>query len=305
MNQNYIFVEILEVSIDMDIDTDLKDILLDLGEDIRRKLIAKEIILPEGIISKKKDNKHISKKIQDKVNHILSDETINNTQRSPENQLVFNKLTNWYLENPKLGEELFDTLYIKRNLLSTPEENIRRFKIAEKIESNNIKYEQLDDIIANHNKIADLIENLSNLSDRDIKQQLRHISAKSTYAFEKFNFMMERSIKNIYDYLSDIKNYQISLTLEDWKQNKYSDTVFPATKNEKDIRIIVRPSDQNKIIFFNDEELEALDDTNYELWTDDGRGNTRMITLGDIIKTTGISVIPLRNIYKTEIEKTS
>lgn len=297
LNQNYKFVEISELSIDMNIDTELKNILLDLDENIRDNLLAKEINIPEGIITKKKDNKYVSKIIQDKVNRILSDETVNNTQRSINNQLVFNKLTNWFLEKPKIGEELFDTLYNKRSLLSTLEENIRRFKIAEKIESNNIRYEQLDDIIENHNKIANLIENLEDLSDQEIKQQLKHISAQSTFALEKFNLMMERSIKNIYYYLSDIKTYEISSSLEEWKSDKYSDTVFSAIKNGKDIRVIVRPSDQNKLIFFNDEELEALDDTDYELWTDDGQGNTRMITLGDIIKTTGISVIPLRNIY--------
>lgn len=297
LNQNYKFVEVSEVSIDVNIDNDLKNILLDLGENIRDELLAIEIKLPEGVITKKKDNKYISKQIQDKVNRILSDETINNTKRNLENQNIFNKLTNWFLEKPKLSEELFETLYGKRNLLSTPEENIRRFKIAEKIESNNINYDQLDDIIENHNKIAELIENLGDLSAEDIKQQLKHISAHSTYSLEKFNLMMERSVKNIYDYLSDILDYEISSNLEEWKKSKYSDTVFPAIKNGKDINIIIRPSDQNKIIFFNDEELEALDDTDYELWTDNGQGNTRMITLGDIIKTTGISVIPLRNIY--------
>lgn len=297
LNQNYNFVQISDLSIDVNVDTELKNILFDLGENIRDNLLAKEINIPEGIITKKKDNKYISKIIQDKVNRILSDETVNNTQRSTKNQLIFNKLTNWFLEKPKLGEELFDTLYNKRSLLSTLEESIRRFKIAEKIESNNIKYEQLDDIIENHNKIADLIENLGNLSDQEIKQRLKHISVQSTFSFEKFNLMLERSIKNIYYYLCDIKAYKISSSLEEWERDKYSDTVFQAIKNGKDIRIIVRPSDQNKIIFFNDEEIEALDDTDYELWTDDGQGNTRMITLGDIIKTTGISVIPLRNIY--------
>ncbi|MCS6130769.1 hypothetical protein DWV13_03715 [Clostridium botulinum] len=299
LNQNYKFIGVLEVSEDDNIDTDLKRILTDLGDNITEGLLVKEIKLPESIIKKKINNKHVSKKIQDKINRILSDETINNAQRSPKNQEIFNKLTNWFLEKPKLGEELFEQLYKKRNLLSTPEENIRRFKIAEKIESNNIKYEQLDDIIDNNKKITELIENLSNLSDQEIKQKLKHISAHSTYAMEKFTLIMERSIKNIYDYLSDIdiSDYEISSTLEEWERNKYSDTVFPAIKNGKDINIIIRPSDQNKIIFFNDEELEALDDTDYELWTDDEQGNTRMITLGDIIKTTGISVIPLRNIY--------
>ena len=299
LNQNYKFVKISEVSIDANIDNDLKKILFYLGDDVKESLLSIEIKLPEGAITKRKDNNDITKKIQDEVNRILSDETINNTKRSVENQSVFNKLTDWFLEKPKLSEELFETLYNKRNLLSTTEENIRRFKIAEKIESNNIKYEQLDDIIENHNKIADLIENLEGLSSQEVMQKLKHISAHSTFALEKFNLMMERTIKNVFYYLNDAPAYKISSSLEEWKSEKYSDTVFPAVKGGKNIRIIIRPSDQNKIIFFNDEEIEALDDTDYELWTDDGQENTRMITLGDIIKTTGISVIPLRNIYSS------
>lgn len=298
LNQNYKFVEISEVSLDESIDNDLKNILIELGDDIKANLLATEIKLPEGIIENKKDNKDISKQIHEKVNRILSDETLDNAERDIKNQSIFNKLTNWFLEKPKLSEELFEALYKKRNLLSTPEENIKRFKIAEKIQSNNIREDQLDDIIDNHNKIAELIENLGNLSDQDIVQKLKHISAHSTFAFEKVNLMIERSIKNIHNFLRDAKGYNIPYNLEEWKKNKYSDTVFPAIKDEKDINIIIRPSDENKIIFFNDEELEALDDTDYELWTDNGQGNIRMVTLGDIIKTTGISLIPLRNIYK-------
>ena len=244
------------------------------------------------------ENEHVAEKIQKKINQLLSDETINNTKRSKETQEIFNKLTDWFLENPELSEKLFDSLYNKRNLLSTPEENIRRFKIAEKIESNNIKYEELDDIIDNHNKIAELLENLGNLSDREIKEKLRHISIHSIYAKEKYNSISERTINKVYTYLSKNKNYEIASSLEKWKEAKYSETVFPASKKGKDIRIVIRPSDKNKIIFFYEEELEALDDTNYELWTDDGQDHTRMITLGDIMKTTGITVIPLKNLYQ-------
>lgn len=298
LNQHGDFVKVSEIMRDDNIDETLKRILINLGNDISKKLLSKEISLSEDIIQEKKDNKEISKKIQEKINQLLSDETINNTERSLETQKIFNKLTDWFLENPKLGEELFDSLYKKRNLLSTPEENIRRFKIAEKIESNNIQYEELDDIIDNHNKIAELLENLGNLSDREIKEKLRHISIHSIYAKEKYNSISERTINKVYTYLSKNKNYEIASSLEKWKEAKYSETVFPASKKGKDIRIVIRPSDKNKIIFFYEEELEALDDTNYELWTDDGQDHTRMITLGDIMKTTGITVIPLKNLYQ-------
>jgi hypothetical protein len=299
LNQNGEFVEVSKISIDDNVDDELKKILIDLGDNITERLLVREVTIPDHIINKKTDNIYIAKKIQDKINHILSDETLNNTQRNPENQAIFNKLTNWFLENPEVSEKLFEQLYNKRNLLSTPEENIRRFRIAEKIESNNIKYEQLDDIIDNHNKIAELIENLGNLSDEEIKEKLNHISSKTTYANEKFNLILEEAVEKVYNYLNDISSYQVAHSLDEWKREKYSDTVFLGLKDGKEIRIIVRPSNQNKLIFFYEEELEALDDTNYELWTDDGLGNTRMITLGDILKTTGITVIPLKNIYNS------
>ena len=79
---------------------------------------------------------------------------------------------------------------------------------------------------------------------------------------------------------------------------KYATTVFKAIRNKDnvDIRIIIRPSDGNKIIFYEDTELDALDDIDYELWTCDENCNVKMLTLGDILKTTGINVIPLRKI---------
>ncbi|CAC9732443.1 hypothetical protein IE368CO2PC_01716 [Enterococcus faecalis] len=59
---------------------------------------------------------------------------------------------------------------------------------------------------------------------------------------------------------------------------------------------MIRPSDEDKIIFYEDKELNVLDTNNYELWTDNGE-NVKLVTLGDILKTTKISVIPLRNLY--------
>ncbi|MFD2115793.1 sacsin N-terminal ATP-binding-like domain-containing protein [Paenibacillus yanchengensis] len=295
LSQNDKFIEASRISLDDNIDNALKKIASDLGDNLIESLLVREVNIPEDIIKKKIDNRIVAKRIQDKINQILSDETLNNKQRSIEHQGIFNRLTNWFLENPKPGEDIFDQLYNKRNLLSTPEENIRRFKIAEKIESNNIEYEQLDDMINNHHRIAELIDNLSGMSGEEIRSQLVHISSNSSYAREKFNLMLEESIKNVYIYLhdNDIKKYHLAESLEDWIEQKYSKTVFRAKKDGKEIRIVIRPGYQNKIIFYYDEEIEALDDTNYELWTYDGQGNTRMITLGDILRTTGFTSIPL------------
>ena len=90
--------------------------------------------------------------------------------------------------------------------------------------------------------------------------------------------------------------YKIPEHIEDWKKNKLSSTVFTAEKDEKEIQIVIRPSDGAKIIFYEDTEFEALDDSECELWTDNGMGKVMMITLGDLLKTTGVTSIPLKKI---------
>ena len=144
-------------------------------------------------------------------------------------------------------------------MLSSPEENLRRYKIAEKIEENNIKYEDLDEIINNRDKVIEIITN-SELSREDIIDQLKHIVTSTEEMKRYVENLLCRSTENIFNYLSSLKDYTLPATLEEWMNEKYSDTVFPAKYKEDDIRIVIRPSDYQKIIFYYDEELEALDD---------------------------------------------
>ncbi|WP_216636963.1 hypothetical protein, partial [Bacillus cereus] len=203
-------------------------------------------------------------------------------------------LTNWFLSHPEKSKEWFENLYSKRMMLSSPEENLRRYKIAEKIEENNIKYEELDEIINNRDKVMEIINN-SDLSKEDIINQLKHVVNSSEEMKNYVDNLLCRSIENVFKYLSSSKDYTLPATLEEWRNEKYSDTVFPAKYKGNDIRIIIRPSDYQKIIFYYDEELEALDDYAYQLWTDNGE-KQGMVTLGDLLKTTGISKIPLTKI---------
>ena len=112
---------------------------------------------------------------------------------------------------------------------------------------------------------------------------------------EHVDNLISRSIKNVYEYLKNHKDYILPSTLEEWKKNSFSETVFSAKYKKQEIRIVIRPSDLQKIIFYYEEELEALDDYEYQLWTDNGEKQS-MITLGDLLKTTGISKIPLKKI---------
>ena len=70
------------------------------------------------------------------------------------------------------------------------------------------------------------------------------------------------------------------------------------TKTNIDINRSLHLSTQyisQQIIFYSDGELEVLDSSGYELWTDNGT-EQKIITLGDLLKTTGITKIPLRKL---------
>ncbi|SFX36874.1 hypothetical protein SAMN04487921_104180 [Bacillus altitudinis] len=297
-NQNNEFVKFDKIYSDKNIDDELKNILILLGENVKGQLLHQEIISFEHYfkehLKKIKTNEICSEQIDFKVSEILGKETVDREEREEPTQRVFNRITNWFLSNPGKSKEWFENLYPKRMMLSSPEENLRRYKIAEKIEENNIKYEELDEFINNRDKIMEIINN-SELSREDIIDQLKHVITSSEEMKRYVEKLISRSIENVFNYLSNIKGYILPSTLDEWMNEKYSDTVFPAKYNGDDIRIVIRPSDYQKIIFYYDEELEALDDYAYQLWSDDGERQV-MVTLGDLLKTTGISKIPLTKI---------
>src|SRR5699024_751228 len=266
-------------------------ILVLLGGKIKEQLLNREITSFENYFeehpNKIKTNKTCSNQIDIKIAQLLSKETIDREERKESTQKIFNRLTNWFISNPEKSKEWFGNLYSKRMMLSSAEENLRRYKIAEKIEENNIEYEELNEIIDNRDKVMEII-NDSELSREDIIDQLKHVVTSTEEMKRYVKGLLNRSTENIFKYLSSLKDYTLPATLEEWKKEKYSDTVFPAKYKGDDIRIIIRPSDYQKIIFYYDEELEALDDYAYQLWTDNGK-KQEMVTLGDLLKTTGIS----------------
>ncbi|MBP1153644.1 MULTISPECIES: hypothetical protein [unclassified Paenibacillus] len=297
-NQNSKFVHINTICFDKDIDFNLKEILCYFEPNLLAGLLNTRITAFDDYFSENKEkiksNIEISNSIDRHVSQVLSKETIDRVERTKDNQMLFNKLTNWFMNNVEKANAWFSNLYQKRMMLSTPEENLRRYKIAEKIEENNIKYEDLDDIITNREKVYQIISN-AELSTEDMVRELKHIVTSSAEYKQFVDRLINRSIKNVYGYLSTNTKYEVSSTFEEWIAMKFSDTVFAAKYNGRDVRIIIRPSDNQHIIFYSDQELEALDDIEYQLWTDDGN-KQRLVTLGDILKTTGISRIPLKKI---------
>ncbi|TCT17123.1 hypothetical protein EDC18_101421 [Natranaerovirga pectinivora] len=186
----------------------------------------------------------------------------------------------------------------KNNVQSTDTINVSKEQLAQLGINTEDDLLQVLNILVGEGELTDsqLGELASGMSIEEVSKKFLHSSKNNKLAREYYEKIMNRAIQQVFYYLKETCRYEMSDTLEEWKKTSYSKTVFWAKKNGADIRIVVRPSDDDKIIFFYEQEVAAMDDTNYELWTNNDDGNTRMITLGDIIKTTGISVVPLKNL---------
>lgn len=298
LNQKFEFEDSNKLMLD-ESDDELKDILLSFGKDIRKKLLHKEIQILDRKQFETYGNQNIANDICLFVRKKLADES-NGCQRTVEDQNIFNQLTDWFINNADDAKILFVDVYEKQHLLTQPEETIRRLKLANQVEDimneNNIDIFQLTNIVNQSAQLLAMIEQGKLEISPELKQVLKHVSSPNYYSKEIFDRMLERSIINVYKELSKNPYYKIPIDIAEWKKNRLSSTVFTAEKEQKEIQIVIRPSDGKKIIFFEDTEFEALDDCECELWTDNGSGKVMMITLGDLLKTTGVTSIPLKKI---------
>ncbi|MBT2583177.1 ATP-binding protein [Planococcus sp. ISL-109] len=295
--QHKSFNHIKSVYYDDDIREDIKGILFELKPSWEKKLLNQCIGSFKNYFSEdsseRVNTEQAAKLIDNNVNKILVDETSENLDRTKELQVIFNKLNDFFLQEKDLSEKYFPKVFPKRMLVSSTKETLRRMAIAEKVERNGI---DLDEYLSNHQKIKDILES-SDLGTEEIRTLLKHIVTSTPEMREYFASLLLRSVENVYRNLKESKKYFVPETLEEWKGRSYSETIFPAKKEEKEIIIVIRPTDNNQIIFYGEEELEVLDSGNYELWTDNGEDDgCKEITLGELLKTTGITRIPLKKL---------
>ncbi|MEC0300608.1 sacsin N-terminal ATP-binding-like domain-containing protein [Peribacillus frigoritolerans] len=292
------FKLINNVSCDSNINDELKGILFALDSSYKKKLLDRNISAFDSYYQnnplKLQDTKSCADLIELKVTAILSEETVNQAERHNEVQVTFNKLADFFLQEPKLSEDFLPKSLSKRMLLSTPEETLRRMKIAEKVERNGIDMEGLDELINNQQQIKNILAN-PQLDLEQIRALLKHVVTSTPEMRKYFEALLERSVSNVYSYLKKSQRYSLPTTLEEWKANQYTETIFPIKKDGNELTVVIRPTDGNQIIFYSEGELEVLDSTEYELWTDNGT-EQKIITLGDLLKTTGITKIPLRKL---------
>ncbi len=306
---------------------DLKNILELLGCDCRAELLATEIAL--DIEGKSQTTKEIAQKITERVQQLLREEVQKHRQESTKQ--VFSKLLLWFHENEPQAEEYFADLYEKRHRLRSDDEIIADIKFRQSLLSNTNGYTE-DEILKLVNTPKDKLHILSDEElEQEIQKRLRQINedktnkelidpekllvslgiidleelenAQKKYVgtkigealqhllgttdFSYVHQIIERAKTNVKAYLGTQPNYNIS----NWNEESFT-VIAGVLKNDREVKIVIRPGDNGQIIIYYANEFETLEKANAELWYDNG-AEQGIYSFGRLLRRANISRIPL------------
>lgn len=134
-------------------------------------------------------------------------------------------------------------------------------------------------------------ENCNDIHKKDLSEDffedsLHHISRK-TY----IQSLIPRAVDNVIKHLSTLPEYDCTAA------DVISESVIGGiTKNGNDIKVVARPSDNDKIRLYYDSEFDVLEYVDAEIWYEDGVTPPKQFTLGQLLKMTKINKIPIKKI---------
>ncbi len=324
-NQNGTFCELSKLFVEGEIiDESLKDIAASLKKDFRDDLIdnAFDLPIPEN---RKILQKDVGSKIQDLVRPRLSE-----LPRTDETQKIFDQLVLWMNDNPDIGEKIFGDLYENRHKLYDDVEVARNLRKVRELENENKSLRSQNELLQKENE--ELRSRLSGGAisrDEDAKESLTEqkqeiddqflithgvtsrekleeiladpeIARRYSYSnasdyFSKLEYVLEiisRAKRNVRAFLEASGDYDCN----GWSERGETHIVG-VKKWGNEIEIIVRPSDNRKIVFYYPEEKQVLSRRNSELWVEDNITDPRQFTLGDVLKIEAIDCIDLPSAF--------
>ena len=313
-NQNGDFLTIETVFLDSgEIDDIFKDILAEMGNDLRSILLPIDIYLelPESRVKGLKDV------VQEVTEYIKQNQGLSKNQ----NETVrynFNRLFCWINDNPDKAKIFFKEIIDNKHWLIDDEEIAQNMKKAEKYDSLLEKYKikserDLENILKIYSQeneeitddeeieiseelmiqygISSIEEFINAQQFKVFKENFVHVSESDKDKFEYVKNILERAKNTIFNYLATLEEYDVSEPVE------VTNTIFIIKKYGKEIVLITRPSDYGQVILYYGAEKDTLDfEKDYELWVEDGIEKPQQITFGKMLKLTGINRIPLRKV---------
>lgn len=132
------------------------------------------------------------------------------------------------------------------------------------------------------------------MEDKWFSENFIHTSDSNPYKYNYIQDMLNRSKESVLCFLRGLDEYNFDNMIEIDK------TIFLVTKNNKETYLIIRPSNFDQIILHYDSEKDILDyEKDWELWVvdvDEEKSIPKQISLGKILKITGINRIPLKKL---------
>lgn len=126
------------------------------------------------------------------------------------------------------------------------------------------------------------------LKDKDNASRFVHTSTPNVTMFLFAEKLISRAKQRIINHIQTLKEYNCD------EMDEVSTTVIRGIKKEGvELSIVVRPSDYGKVIIYHGAEKDILDYEYAELWIDNGFDPPKHLTLGRILKNTGINKIPV------------
>lgn len=189
--------------------------------------------------------------------------------------------------NPKLLENVDDIIKLMEEYDISEVSKLKELILGQNELAEEPKIEITQDILISLGVTS--IEDLeSALKKSDLSSRFFHTSKPSLHMFLKVKELIHRSKENIKNHLETLSNYDCS------EIEEIAPTVFGGIKKDGyPINIVVRPSDNGHIIIFYESEKDTLDYEFSELWIDNGHDIPQHLTLGKILKNTGINRIPV------------
>ncbi len=287
-----------------DIGNDFKDILDELGIDIREKLLDEKISFDLGD-DKVIDVSYAVKEINSEVNNKANDREVAKSYKS-----AFKKLLIWFQENPSKSKELFPNLYRNKHLLYDDEEILENITKAEQLNELLNEFDvkdlsQIRELISNAQSntksILPVTENIlldmgissleeweDAIQDKNLENIFSHKSTPTTDMFVFVQGLIEKAKQNVIETLNTLPEYDL-----DNIDTSTAPTILAGIiKDGKEISIVVRPAYNDEVIIYYGSERDILDYEPSELWIDDDLC-PRQITLGHILKSANIVKFPV------------
>lgn len=308
---------------DSEIPDALKEIAEAFGYDIRAELLDRRVDVPMGVRDVR-TSAHLAGEVGRRVQVRLAE-----VPRSDETRAAFKALLVWFHANREEAEQLFGDLYAGWHTLRSDDEVMEDMEKARQLDSilsvlaaHGVDEGDLEAALAARHEptsspeteaqarneavayVAKLVRTMRMTTFDELAgfvnarpDLFQAVHQPSLQGFLRFLDLTRRAKDAVRAYLErDGSGYDCS----DWCEDADHPTVVHGVRragHDRELYLVVRPSDGGKVILYYDLESTALEDRDGELWVQDDTRGVRQVTLGKVFRalreTLNVNQIPV------------